>query len=57
VPKDKKEESLLLKIRRAIMAGDDEEMGGGGERRDKYLKELEEYSVKGGKKPKRNKKK
>jgi hypothetical protein len=57
VPKDNKEESLLLKLRRAIMAGDNEEMGGGGDRRDKYLKQLEEYSVKGGEKPKQNKKK
>ena len=45
---DKKEQSLLAKLRSAIMSG-------AGDRRDQYLKELEEYSVKGGKKPERNK--
>ena len=51
MPKEKtkeQEKSLLDKIRSAIMSG-------AGDRRDQYLKELEEYSVNGGKKPKRNK--
>ena len=50
MPKEDKEKSLLAKLRSAIMSG-------AGDRRDEYLRELEEYSVKGGKKPKRNKKK
>lgn len=47
---NEKEKSILMKLRSAIMSG-------AGDRRDEYLKELEEYAVKGGEKPKRNKKK
>lgn len=40
----KKEQSILTKIRSAIMSG-------AGDRRDQYLKELEEYSLNQKKKP------
>lgn len=51
MPKENdKEKSLIDKLRSAIMSG-------AGDRRDEYLKQLEEYSVNGGEKPKRNQKK